>query len=233
MNIPMDLGPDTASTGIGQVVKESVRERFNVELRGDVHGLDIFDEGEAEVRHLRMEAEGSVTMNREQFVMNLACFLEGAQKREINDRVQLAADVYLGAAFESSDRARFVAYITVLEILADRKPRTATAVASIDDWIAEVRENEDLVGTEAESLVGMLRDLKEESIGASIRNMFASRHETEQGSGDRDVTTFIRACYAARSRLVHNGVVPSGFDVRTETPKLAALVHGLLQERLG
>ena len=68
MNVPMDLGPDTASTGIGQVVKDSVREQFNVELRGDVHGLDIFNEGETEVRHLRIEAEGSVIVNREQFV---------------------------------------------------------------------------------------------------------------------------------------------------------------------
>lgn len=60
IDVSMDLGPDLASTGIGQIVKDKIREEFGVELRGDVHGVDVFDEEGPEVRYMRMEAEGSV-----------------------------------------------------------------------------------------------------------------------------------------------------------------------------
>lgn len=163
-DVSMDLGPDLASTGIGQIVKDKIRGEFGVELRGDVHGVDVFDEEGPEVRYMRMEAEGSVISNLDEFVETLGRFLESTSNTESDDRVQLASEVYMAAAFESPDRARFVTYITVLQILANRGRRTRPALDVIQTAADQLDSCEDLDPSAKQSLRSGLLDLQLESI---------------------------------------------------------------------
>lgn len=231
-DVSMDLGPDLASTGIGQIVKDGIREEFGVELRGDVHGVDVFDEEAPEVKYMRMEAEGSVIAKLDDFVETLGRFLESTSTPESDGRVRLASEVYMAAAFESSDRARFVTYITVLEILANRERRTQPELDLIQMAADEVDTCEDLDSGAKQSLRSGLLDLQSESIGASIRSLAESMDTSRLDLGDRPIRRFINDCYAARSNLVHEGQPGTGFDLRAETPRLARVARAALLSRL-
>ena len=231
-DVAMDLGPDLASTGIGQIVKDRIREEFGVELRGDVHGVDVFDEAGPEVRYMRMEAEGSAMANLDDFVETLGRFLENTSNTELDDRVQLASEVYMAAAFESSDRARFVTYITVLEILANRERRTQPELDVIHAAADQLDGCEDLSPSTKQSLRAGLMDLQSESIGASIRSLVESMDTSKLDLGYRPIRRFINDCYAARSNLVHDGHPGTGFDLRADTPRLARVAREALLSRL-
>jgi hypothetical protein len=231
-DVSMDLGPDLASTGIGQIVKDRIREEFGVELRGDVHGVDVFDEDGPEVRYMRMEAEGSVIANLDDFVETLGRFLESTSNTESDDRVQLASEVYMAAEFESSVRARFVTYITVLEILADRERRTQPELDVIQRAADQLDRCDDLDPSAKQSLRSGLLDLQSESIGGSIRSLIESMDTSKLDLGDRPIRRFINDCYAARSNLVHDGHPGTGFDLRADTPRLARVAQAALLSRL-
>lgn len=216
-DVSMNLGPDLASTGIGQIVKDKIHKEFGVELRGDVHGVDVFDEEGPEVKYMRMEAEGSVIANLDDFVETLGTFLKSTSNTESDDRVQFASEVYMAAAFESSDRARFVTYITVLEILANRERRTQPALELIQTAIDQLDTRESLDPGEKQSLRSGLLDLRSESIGSSIRSLVESMDTSTLDLGDRSIRRFINDCYAARSNLVHDGHPGTGFDLRADT----------------
>jgi len=231
-DVSMDLGPDRASTGIGQIVKDKIQEEFDVELRGDVHGVDVFDEEGPEVRYMRIEAEGSVSANLDDFVATLGRFLESTFHTQSDGRVQLASEVYMAAAFESSDRARFVTYITVLEILANRERRTQPALDVIQTAADQLDTREDLDPTAKQSLRSRLLDLQLESIGSSIRSLAESMATSKMDLGDRPIRQFINDCYAARSNLVHDGHPGTDFDLRADTPRLARVAREALLSRL-
>ncbi|MGH8924538.1 MAG: hypothetical protein ACRDWA_07895 [Acidimicrobiia bacterium] len=231
-DVSMDLGPDLASTGIGQIVKDKIRDEFAVELRGDVQGVDILDEEGPEVRYMRIEAEGSVIANLDSFVETLGRFLESTSKTESDDLVQFASEVYMAAAFESSDRARFVTYITVLEILAVRERRTQPELDVIQTAVDQLDSSEDLDPSAKQSLRSGLLDLQSESVGASIRSLAESMDTSKLDLGDRPIRRFINDCYAARSNLVHDGHPGTGFDLRADTPRLARVAREALLSRL-
>jgi hypothetical protein len=232
VDVPMDLGPDVASTGIGQIVKDQAREERGVDLRGDVHGVDVFEESSLEVHYVRMEAEGSVTANLDQFVETFSQFLTRTSGADIDDRVELAFEIYMAASFEATDRARFVTYITVLEILASRETRGQPALDVISNALSELDDRDDLEASAMSSLRSGLIDLQSESIGASIRSLVESIDTAQLDLGDRNVRRFISDCYEARSKLVHDGRIPLGFEIRIETPRLAAVAREVLLSHL-
>lgn len=231
-DVSMDLGLDLASTGIGQIVKDMARDNMGVDLRGDVHGIDVFDEAGPEVQYLRMEGEGSVTANLSEFVETLSRFLESTSGAGEDERVKLASEIYMAGAFESTDRARFVTYITVLEILANRECRLQPALDVISAALRELEQRVDLDPDSEQSLRSGLLDLRTESISAGIRSLIESVDTSKLDLGGRSSRQFINECYGARSKLVHDGQHPAGFDIRADTPRLARVAREVLLSRL-
>lgn len=125
--------------------------------------------------------------------------LESARRAISDDRVGLAVDLYIDSYFETSDSARFIGFVGVLEVLKDKDPSSDTAKVLIDKWR---REALTLADEEAKSVRSSLAFLKSISISRGIASV-VKRHLGEDRAKEA------RNLYTARSNLVHDGIRPA------------------------
>lgn len=114
---------------------------------------------------------------------------------------QRAEEVYSDVDFEASTTSRLVLIATVLELLAKRAPRDASALALIDRWSEEAN------GAGREDLAVALGLAREESTTSAIRALMRGACE---GAGLSDEVTkrYVRRTaelYRLRSAIVHAG----------------------------
>ncbi len=112
-----------------------------------------------------------------------------------NDRVKLAFEIYTDSFFETSDSARFVALVGVLEVLKDKGPTSDGARSLVERWI---QETSTLEAEEANSFRSRLAWLKEISIAQGIASV-VTRHLGEDRGREA------KSLYGRRSTLVHAG----------------------------
>ena len=125
--------------------------------------------------------------------------LKSAQGAISDDRVRLAVELYLDSYFETSDSARFIGFVGVLEVLKDKDPSSDVAKVLIDKWR---REALTLADEEAKSIRSSLAFLKSISISRGIASV-VKRHLGEDRAKEA------RNLYTARSNLVHDGIRPA------------------------
>ena len=113
-----------------------------------------------------------------------------------DDRVKLASELYTESYFESSDSARLIGFIGVLEVLKDKRPRSEPAQDLVKRWKAEASDTLD--ASEAASIRGSLEWLNSISIAGGISSV-VSRHL------GKDRAREAQALYTMRSELVHDG----------------------------
>ncbi|MEX2653123.1 MAG: hypothetical protein WD473_11865 [Acidimicrobiia bacterium] len=230
----MDLGEDTSSTRWARSVRDKLREVHGVDLRGDVHGIDIVDDDDPPPAYVRMEAEGLVGVPIDRFLTALGAALADHYSSPLAPRDRLAAEVFMAAAFEATTRARFLTQVTVLEILADRGPRPDTARVVLERTLRNLDEvREQLDGADYQSLRSGIAGLKQESISHSLRRLGTSLDPSAiPGLGGEAVEDFLSRCYKVRSLLVHDGDTPENVDLRQIAGTLHFLVRGILTARL-
>ena len=125
--------------------------------------------------------------------------LESARRVISDDYVRLAVELYIDSYFETSDSARFIGFVGVLEVLKDKDPSSDAAKVLIDKWR---REALTLADEEANSVRSSLEFLKSISISRGIVSV-VKRHLGEDRAKEA------RSLYTTRSNLVHNGIRPA------------------------
>jgi hypothetical protein len=204
------------------------------DLRADVHGVDVFPDSDRPV-YMRMEGDGYATVPADRFLEVLGTAVTDYGAALEAPKHLLAAEVLMSAAFEATDRARFLAYITALEILADRKPRSAVLDQVVDGAISDLEEvRDDLADDEYHSFRTGLVWLRQQSIGQAIRglgkDLVGASIPGLAGEAPRD---FLARCYQVRSTLVHDGGMSSDIDLRALGGPLRSIVRAILIGEMG
>jgi hypothetical protein len=151
----------------------------------------------------------------------------------------LAVDIYLSHYAESSQKARLLTLVMVLEALTKSEPKHAAAQALIDQWQLELEKEKqkykpDSAELEAISALGNgLLSLRDKSILSQVRQVVRCALEAVNAT-EADIENALkqaRVIYKARSRLVHEGdLLPA--DVSRAYRLALALVQRVLKSRL-
>ena len=213
--IGLDAGQDQATSSVSEAIKESVATQQGIQLRDDVHGLDVYVE-QPPVRRLSMEGYGTSTYVIEEYEEPLQAFYEA--QVTFSPKQQLAIDHYNLSHFENVPKTRFLTLITVVEVLSTRKKRSPAARAQLKELLLAVRSST-LPVEEKRPLCDGIGNLKQESISGACRDFVAQFLPKED-------VDFFAECYKARSDLVHDGITkrPEAID----PTKLDLLVSRLL-----
>lgn len=210
---------DRRGTSFSQAIKKTFAHEHGVQLRDDVHGLDVYAEYPP-VTRFTAEAYGSVTHKIENYEDRLASFFR--TKINPSQKQRLALDLYNLSHFEGTVKTRFLTLITVIEILSTRHKRPASVRALIRHFKDEAA-GASLEPADLQSLSDALGALATQSIGEACRLFI-----TEYGSADDAM--YFTSCYKARSELVHRGKTmrPEAID----PTKLDELVSRLIIQSL-
>ena len=205
-DVPIVPGRDAATSGFSRYLRDKIRAETGSDLRGDVHGVDVFSDSDRPV-YMRMEADGFASVPVDRFLEALGTAATDYRAAVGRPQRLLAAEVLMSAAFEASDRARFLAHITALEILADREPRSALLAQVVDGLPRNLDAVKgDLTEGEYQSFRSSLATLRLQSIGQAVRRLGTDIDRSSiPGLGDEDPGDFLARCYQARSNLVHEG----------------------------
>jgi Apea-like HEPN len=192
--VGIDVGRDLESPSFGSSVIEAAREKYGHQLRGALHGLDVFSE-DLPVSRMEVSGIGSATFSLKGFPKKIADEL--AAIKALSSKQSLALELYNLAQFEPAPRVRFLNLITIVEVLTIRESMATHILEHIDKLKQAVKESE-LTADEKSSLSSRLRELKKESIGAACRRTVAKHCGATESK-------YFSDCYTARSELVHDG----------------------------
>jgi hypothetical protein len=230
--VPMDMGRDERKgLGFSHVLLDRWRE-YGVEVRPDVLGIDVFEES-VTVSYMGVHAEGFSSVNLGDFAETLGEFLQKAAVAKSVEALELACELHMSGAFDATNRARFITYITVLEILAERRQRPQEELGVITEAISNLNGRNDIAKASKDSLLGGLTELRKESISSSLRSVVEPLEVPHADLGDRSLDQFITDCYNARSKIVHGGKQPADFDVRVEAARLERVTRELILQLMG
>jgi hypothetical protein len=130
------------------------------------------------------------------------------------ERLQLAIDLYSAFFFELSDKAQFIALVTVLEALTPDSEVPDIARTTLESAKSVVKQKRNSFTRDAEEwkdldhLLSRIGKLKQQAIGASIRHYFSGVVQDYSELGDpREVSNKLRDVYKNRSLLLHEGDV--------------------------
>jgi hypothetical protein len=146
----------------------------------------------------------------------------------LDEREQLAFDVYSASFFDVNPDARFLTLMMALETLIDQEGRSDAAVRHLRALIEQTRASE-LTADEIASLANSLEELaKRESVGRAGRRLARTLGDTEYMPGESPPEFFTR-CYALRSALVHGEYPrPERDEVNARAAQLESFVGDLL-----
>jgi len=125
-----------------------------------------------------------------------------APRRMLNADADLALELCALADHETSERARFLTLVTAVESLTTRGRRFEPARQLVESFVTTVQSAQALPDAERASLLGGLKELRNESIGHSCRALVAA-HLGERQYGGKRAAQFFGECYSVRSRVAH------------------------------
>jgi hypothetical protein len=147
----------------------------------------------------------------------------------LDEREQLAYDLYSASFFEHNADTRFLTLMMALETLIEQSPRSEAAVGHLTELIDQTRAS----GMPAAEVASLVRSLEElaarESVGSAGRRLAGKLGDTEYVPGESPPKFFTR-CYALRSALVH-GEYPR--PERGEVSSRAAALESFVGDLLG
>jgi hypothetical protein len=127
-------------------------------------------------------------------------------------KLKLAYEVYSSAFFESSDNARFLTLVMVLEALCSDSDAPNYIVEMVDELMRQLKELgsksfKESHGRDYETLVSRLGSLKKRSIKQGISLLVAEKLKLDEGVNDpTEVGREVSGIYDLRSTLVHDGI---------------------------
>jgi len=186
-------------------------------LQPDIHGLQVVPELEGMIfGFLRFDRQ-TVRITPESLQKAVMDYY--SLKVELTKKQILAAQLYNQSHFNSTDTARFLTLISVVEVLSERRLRSTDAQKLIDQMIELTKS---VKSPDMDSLRSSLSDLKQESIGSACR--FLVKKHCGDIVNAKDFSRF----YTIRSVLVHRGEPPEGTDFPQEIRRLDGIVRHLI-----
>ena len=190
----VDCGFDNKTFQFGQFIIDAHRKATGRELRGSVHGLDVFEKDSvtvpsASAPDLRVLTSPEALQKDIQEAMNMCA--------ELSDRQQICASLINDSFFVPNLDVRFVMHVSAVEALCDQRDMSNSYRSLIDNvlkWLFELQGFE----TEKQTLSNLLRNQKGQSVTNAYRSKITALLSTEKA--DRFVEL-----YDMRSKYVHDG----------------------------
>lgn len=204
------------TTGVGIRIKDEVVRLAESAPPPGVDMPFIFKEGH-DLRQLvisggKVQAQMTKFMPRFREGLKFGLTSPSALKAMANNRVRLAFELYTDSFFETSDSARFLGLVGVLEVLKDKQAVSDDARSLVERWIKETSAPE---APEAASFRSRLAWLREISIAEGIACVVTRHLGAERGKEAKNL-------YGKRSDLVHAGkrLMDPMSGVRSKAEKL-------------
>lgn len=150
-----------------------------------------------------------------------------ALKLPLQDRrLLLSMELFVAAALESNDRARFVMAVSALEPLAVQANLGSEVGLVIDDLSAQLGQSMTLAPDLKRSLQGRLHQLKRESVRQALKRLCSELLSNEGGAWQK-----IDRAYSLRSEMLHEGRL-NDFDIllEEETNSISDLLRRIYQK---
>lgn len=229
-DLGLDLGDDQARSGMASALRETMERAAGSQIIMDVHGLYVY-EGSIDAKVFRASATLTVGKDANTFARDFS----SAYENEVvtSERTSLAIDLYGLSKFETSERARFLALVSALEVLSERSSRPTDALKHLEALIEYTKEAAEAASDRPamDSLLGSLNDLRLKSISAAVRELARDLG----GPGpyrDLPPERFVQHCYQIRSELTHQGTADDPEEPRSSLEPLAALVATVIRRAL-
>lgn len=144
-------------------------------------------------------------------------------------RLLLSMELFVAAALESNDRARFVMAVSALEPLAAQESLGPDVATVIDDLVAKLASASTIAPDLRSSLEGRMRQLKRESVRQALKRLCA-----QWLPGESAAWAQLDRAYALRSEMLHEGR-PQDLDIllSEETTKISNLLRRIYQQAYG
>jgi Apea-like HEPN len=137
-------------------------------------------------------------------------------------RVSVAFELYASSRMENSARARFLLLVMAVEALVVRQQRSSEERALVDQALALLEKAKLSSPTMAwESMAGVFRDAKRESISSAARRLFQSQLSEA-------AALKFKHHYALRSNLVHGNSAPPAEKITDAANELEQMVREVL-----
>jgi Apea-like HEPN len=190
----VDFGYDNKTFQFGQFISDAHRKATGRELRGSVHGLDVFDKDNvtvpvASVPKFRAINSAEALQKGIQDAMNMCA--------ELSERQQICASLINDSLFVQNLDVRFVMCVSAVEALCDQGDVSNSYRSLIDNvltWLSELQGFE----TEKQTLSKLLRNQK----GKSVRDAYRSKIT---GLLTPKKAKRFAKLYGLRSNYVHDG----------------------------
>jgi hypothetical protein len=223
--IGMDFGDRFGGGGITRIGAARLMPGF--EVINDAPGLTVYEE-KPTTRFFHASAEWQtstpIALVQQEFA-RLYC-----SGTLLSERQLLAAQLFCASQFEAT-RTRFITLSIAVEVLAERASRGLEALSFLSEVSARLDASQ-VPDQEKHSLRSALKDLKEESISRSCRNLISSRLPDRKYL-ELDAASFFGDCYRTRCQLVHDGRAAKPDTVRSTVGHFDCLVNDLILADVG
>jgi hypothetical protein len=192
----VDAGFGRHTLKFGQTITDAHRESTGRELRGSIHGLDVFEKEKVTVAvaskpRVRIQNPTEALQKTIQNAMNLCAAL--------SERQEICASLINDSFFVANQDVRFVMLVSAVEALCEQHNESDFYRSLIDRVLKCLSE---LEGSEPEKnrLSSMLRDSQNR---VSVRR--ANRSKITTLLGRDKATQFDEELYPLRSKYLHEG----------------------------
>lgn len=185
---------DRPGVSVSQELKDKMAREHGLQLRDNVHGLDVFAES-PKVARLAVSGYIEVHCRIDDYQDRLCAYVR--MDPAPSDKQALALALYNSSHFEPTPRIRFLTLITVIEILAVRGKRSEHARSLLHALRQQCKEAAIDRGERA-ALLNALGNASRQSIAEACKDLVRAH-------GTALDTAYFGKCYAARSELLHNG----------------------------
>ena len=191
----VDCGFDRPGMQFSKNIIDVIRERDGVEIRGSMHGLDVFEEHK--VVHVTMNAQGTVRSSSKAFHSTVEDALR-LSSGKLSERQQICAALIDDSFFVPNMDVRFVMCVSAVEALCDQGDVDEDYRSFIERVLKQVQKMRASL-TDKKILSDSLRFQKKQSIRKScmtkIKNLIGT-----------DAAKQFDKMYQLRSKFVHDGL---------------------------
>ncbi|KCZ88019.1 hypothetical protein HJA_10570 [Hyphomonas jannaschiana VP2] len=189
----VDVGFSRSTLQYGEEIHKIIREQFELELRSEVLGLMIYEDGNAAI----MGMSASVVVETDLAPLETGMRHWYSISDQMNQSQLTCAALINDAQFVGHADAKFILLITAVEALSGKAAASTEQISAVEKLCGTLAEF-DVGGGVRETLMRTLENAKKPSIRQGYMKKLRSL------LGDEDAKRFDKL-YALRSSYVHEG----------------------------
>jgi protein-S-isoprenylcysteine O-methyltransferase Ste14 len=187
-----DFGTNKVRSSLSDTIKSNIKEQFGTVIRDEVHGIDIFEDGD--VRHFTAEAHLTVQMDLPQFSKRV---VDASKLPGLTPSSRTGAELINDSLFPMPEEARFILRISAIEALCEQARRPQ----SFQDLINKLLKQLSSLGagsSDCETMRNVLHEARRQSVRQACLNKIRMRL-------GNNVARDFKRLYGLRSKYVHEG----------------------------